>query len=189
MKKKNIFISIFLIIGLATGSFIFVKTSGLVRGIWRTEDMSQKLLQEETKDIENAENAEDAVLEKVKQLEEKTKRGRKQTTREETKDIENAENAEDAVLEKPKQPEEKTKQEREQTTSEETKYSSLEDIIRKMPKGRFIFPDKKIKLGGDVDIKNEIEGASSVEFFLRKPESLTKIYLGKAASSGKKQAD
>ncbi len=58
----------------------------------------------------------------------------------------------------------------------------IEDIMEEMPQPQFIFPAEGSKLKRTIKIEIKIEGANSVEFYLRKPESLQEIYLGMAIS-------
>jgi len=59
------------------------------------------------------------------------------------------------------------------------------DIMQKMPQPEFIYPTEGMELKGMVKIEIKVGGANSVEFYLRKPESLQEIYLGSASSPEK----
>lgn len=65
------------------------------------------------------------------------------------------------------------------------KTKGIEDIIEKMPQSEFLHPKDENDLKGDVKIEIKAKEALSVEFYLRRPESLTEIYLGKAIQSEK----
>jgi len=54
------------------------------------------------------------------------------------------------------------------------------DIKEELPQPRFIYPNSDQSLSGEIEIIMEIEGANMVEFYLRRPESLTPMYLGRA---------
>lgn len=60
------------------------------------------------------------------------------------------------------------------------------DIAEKMPQGRFLHPREGVRLQGKVKIEFEVEQARAVEFYLRRPESLTETYLGGGSLKGKK---
>lgn len=60
------------------------------------------------------------------------------------------------------------------------------DIIETMPQGRFLHPQEGARLKGKVEIEFEVKGAKSLEFYLRRPESLTETYLGRANLKGEK---
>lgn len=57
-----------------------------------------------------------------------------------------------------------------------------EDIMVKMPQPQFIYPTEGMELKGQIKIEIKVEEASLVEFYLRRPQSLQEIYLGKAIS-------
>ena len=59
------------------------------------------------------------------------------------------------------------------------------DIVETMPEGKFLHPREGMVLKGKVKIKFKVELASSVEFYLRRPEALVEIYLGQAFFKGK----
>jgi len=59
------------------------------------------------------------------------------------------------------------------------------DIMFEMPQPQFVNPTEGMKLTGVVKVEIKVEGADSVEFYLRRPESLLEIYLGKAISPEK----
>jgi len=63
------------------------------------------------------------------------------------------------------------------------------DIINKMPQSKFISPKPGAELKKKIKIKLEVEAAFSVEFYLRKPESLIKVYIGKGVASAYSPAD
>ena len=56
------------------------------------------------------------------------------------------------------------------------------DIMYKMPQPQFINPTEGRELTGVVKIEIKVEGANSVEFYLRNLSSLLELYLGKAIS-------
>jgi len=58
-----------------------------------------------------------------------------------------------------------------------------EDIMTKMPQPEFLNPKEGEVLQGKIKIEVKVEKALSVEFYLRRPESLIEIYLGNAISS------
>lgn len=69
--------------------------------------------------------------------------------------------------------------------SKETKgVEKIEDIVNEVSQPEFINPKDGHKLTGAVKIKIKVKDVLSSEFYLRRPESLTEIYLGKAISSG-----
>lgn len=57
------------------------------------------------------------------------------------------------------------------------------DIAVQMPQVEFIYPTEGGTLKGVENLKIKVKEAYSVEFYLRRPESLQEIYLGKAASA------
>jgi len=59
------------------------------------------------------------------------------------------------------------------------------DIMEKMPQPQFISPSEGQVLKGQIKIEIKVEGANSVEFYLRRLESLEEIYLGQAVSPEK----
>jgi hypothetical protein len=60
------------------------------------------------------------------------------------------------------------------------------DIIETMPQGSFLHPKEGMRLKGEVKIKFRVEKASSVEFYLRRPEALVEMYLGQGDLKGEK---
>jgi len=56
------------------------------------------------------------------------------------------------------------------------------DIMSEMPQPQFVNLTEGMVLTGAVKVEIKVEGANSVEFYLRRPESLQEIYLGKAIS-------
>jgi hypothetical protein len=59
------------------------------------------------------------------------------------------------------------------------------DIMTKLPSPEFISPTEGMALKGQIKIEIKVEGANSVEFYLRRLESLEEIYLGGAISPEK----
>jgi len=59
------------------------------------------------------------------------------------------------------------------------------DIMTKLPSPEFISPTDGMTLKGQIKIEIKVEGANSVEFYLRRLESLEEIYLGQAVSPEK----
>jgi len=59
---------------------------------------------------------------------------------------------------------------------------SQKDIVTEMPQPEFINPKEGMELAGIVKIELKVEKIYSVEFYLRRPESLLEIYLGRAIS-------
>ncbi|MFH1656782.1 MAG: Ig-like domain-containing protein [Candidatus Nealsonbacteria bacterium] len=57
------------------------------------------------------------------------------------------------------------------------------DIINIMPSGKFIYPLYGAYLSDIRELKFQVENAKAVEFYIRRPESLTEIYLGSAVFS------
>jgi hypothetical protein len=57
------------------------------------------------------------------------------------------------------------------------------DIIQEMPGVTFLQPQEGDVLTGEIKIVVQVSEVSSVEFYLRRPESLIEIYLGKAHQS------
>lgn len=57
------------------------------------------------------------------------------------------------------------------------------DIVETMPEARFLFPSTKTKLKTQITIRLKVEGASAVEFYGRRPESLVPIYVGAGSLS------
>ncbi len=57
-------------------------------------------------------------------------------------------------------------------------FSPPPDIISKVPLGKFLNPKPDSLVSGKITISFEVEGATSVEFYLRVPSSLVPTYLG-----------
>lgn len=56
----------------------------------------------------------------------------------------------------------------------------VQDIMKRLPKGSFVDPDPEAVLTNQTEIVFEVDGAQSVEFFARHPDSLDELYLGRA---------